>query len=82
MACSSGCLSPGRHETWGDCVRAKHLQIQNVQAHKFNQSVRDDLDAYRNARSAGIQPASTGRKDVENAWRLTDQMGTPFRADA
>lgn len=25
--CSSGCPTPGAHETWGECMRAKNTRV-------------------------------------------------------
>lgn len=79
--CSSGCPTPGLHESFGACLRAKKLQIENPAARKHDQKVNSDLNSYREARAAGIQPASIWKKDVENAWRISDAIGTPYRAD-
>lgn len=27
MSCSSGCPTPGAHDTWGDCVRSKRTRV-------------------------------------------------------
>ena len=27
MSCSSGCPTPGAHETWGECVRSKNTRV-------------------------------------------------------
>lgn len=82
MACSSGCRTPGSHQSYGECLRAKNLQVQDVEAHKFNSGVNRELDDYRDARSAGLQPASTRRRDIDAAWKITEATGQPFRADA
>lgn len=79
--CSSGCPTPGQHESFGACLRAKRLQIENPEARKYDQSLNTALNNYRDARYAGMQPASTKQKDVENAWRISDAIGTPYRAD-
>jgi hypothetical protein len=81
MSCSSGCPTPGRHESFGACVRAKHLEIADVQAHKFNQSISKQQNAYVDARRAGLQPANVFKKDVDKAWAETERTGVPYRAD-
>lgn len=80
--CSSGCPTPGKHSSFGACLRAKRLQIENPEARKHDQHVNSELNAYRDARAAGIQPQTIFKKDVENAWRISDAIGTPYRADA
>jgi hypothetical protein len=82
VACSKGCPTPGKHKTWGECLRSKGVQVADVQAHKQNQSVNRELNDYRAAREAGLQPAATTAKAVRQAWTATDATGTPFRADA
>lgn len=80
MACSSSCVS-GPHRTYGECLRAKRLQVADVTAHKFNQNLHSELDAYRSAREAGLQPAGTRMAQVKKAWEITDKTGQPYRAD-
>jgi hypothetical protein len=55
--------------------------VADVQAHKFNQHRTGEINSYVRAREAGLQPATVFKKDVENAWRITEKTGTPFRAD-
>lgn len=62
-------------------MRAKNVQVEGVEAHRYNSAQRSSLEAYRSAREAGLQPQTTRKADVEKAWRLTDKTGTPFRAD-
>lgn len=81
MACSSGCRTPGAHSSWGECVRAKRLQVEGVEAHKYNQGVRAQQNEYAKARMAGLQPEGIGKKDVEQAWAYTEHLGVPYRAD-
>jgi hypothetical protein len=81
MACSSGCPTPGVHESFGACLRSKHLHVEGVEAHQHNQSVRSQQAAYAEARRAGLQPDTVFKKDVDRAWRLTDQTGVAYRGD-
>lgn len=81
MPCSTGCPNPGSHQTWGQCVRAKDLEIENPEARKFNTGIYAQQDAYREARNAGLQPKTVWKKDVDQAWRITEKTGTPYRAD-
>lgn len=62
-------------------MRSKSLQIADVTAHKFNQGRSKELDNYRAAREAGLQPETVFKKDVDAAWKATDATGTPYRAD-
>ena len=81
MACSSGCPTKN-HRSWGACVRAKALQVQDVEAHKYNSGINRQLDEYRKARYDGLQPDSVYAKDVDAARRITDATGVPYRGDA
>jgi hypothetical protein len=39
-----------------------------------------ELDAYRNARKDGIQPASTKMKDIQKAVQMSDKAGKALQA--
>lgn len=81
MACSSRCTT-GPHETYGACLRAKGMQVADPAAHQRNQGLNKQLDNYADARRAGLQPRSVYKKDVDQAWAITEAIGTPYRADA
>lgn len=80
MACSSGCPTQD-HESYGDCLRAKHLQVADIEAHKSNQKLNRTLDDYRTAREAGLQPDGVYAGQVRDAWRKSDETGEAYRAD-
>ena len=40
-----------------------------------------ELQAYRNARAQGIQPASTKMRDIQVAEEISNRSGKPFKAD-
>lgn len=82
MACSSGCPTPGAHRSYGECMRSKGLQVAGVEAHAVNQNTNRELNEYVRAREAGLQPDGTRKHQVDAAWKLTDALGTPYRADA
>lgn len=81
MACSSGCSTPGAHATFGECLRAKNLEVADATARKFNQSRYRQSDRYVEARRAGLQPETVFKKDVDFAWKETERTGVPYRAD-
>lgn len=81
MACSSGCPTPGLHESWGACVRSKRVQLSDITAHQTNQAIYTASDLYREAREDGLQPESVTVDAVMKARHVTDQTGVPFRAD-
>ena len=80
LACSSTCRTKNC-ESYGACLRAKSLQVADVGAHIFHKRQNSEIDAYVDARKAGIQPKTVWKKDVEAAWKATDATGVPFRAD-
>jgi len=63
-------------------VRSKHLEIPDVTAREHNQGINGQLNEYVKAREAGLQPQTWFTRDVKAAWKATDAMGVPFRADA
>ena len=79
--CSTGCPTKD-HATFGECLRAKNLQIGDPTAHKFNTSQIKQIDNYIDARKSGMQPASVFKKDVDHARAMTEATGVPYRADA
>lgn len=81
MSCSSGCRTKN-HSSYGECLRAKRVQIEGADARKYMGSVWKQHDAYAEARYAGLQPETWYAKDVETAWRETERTGKPFRADS
>lgn len=85
MACSSSCPTPGSHRSMGECIRSKGVRVAYANTagglDLTTQKAWDsELDLYRAARKEGIQPASTKRRDIENAMRISDQTGTAFQA--
>lgn len=40
-----------------------------------------DIQAYKDARAQGIQPAGTSRKAVEDARKASDTLGRPYNAE-
>lgn len=78
--CSSACLTKD-HRTFGECMRSKNLQLNPNLSNTGATKVWDgELEAYRNARSQGIQPAGTTMKKVREAEDLSQSMGTAFDA--
>lgn len=78
--CSTGCPTPGRHRSFGECLRAKGLQIGDLKGHDVNKRGETDLQAYANARRQGIQPSGIDRASVDRAVRISEADGTAFTA--
>lgn len=80
MNCSSACPTPGRHATFGECLRAKRLHIGDLKGHDVNKQGEADLAAYADAKRQGIQPSGIDRASVDRAVRISEADGTAFRA--
>jgi hypothetical protein len=85
MACRTGCLTQD-HSSWGECAKAAALRIGYAASAKgldlTAQKKQDrELQAYRDARSAGIQPDSTRLPSVQKAVELSEKHGKPYGAN-
>lgn len=77
--CSSSCLTQ-EHETWGECVRAKGLRLNpNLSDTSRSKKWDKELQAYRDARSQGIQPAGTTMDKIREADQISQKTGQAFR---
>ena len=81
MACSSGCPTPGAHQSFGACLRSKALHIGDPEARRYRRSQESSINEYLDARNEGMQPQSVSKKDVDFARQVTKATGVPFRAD-
>lgn len=77
--CTSGCRTQD-HASWGECMRSKNLAVVDPDGRVHRAQWDADLDAYREARKAGIQPASTSRSAVDAAVRASESTGEAFQA--
>lgn len=73
------------HDTYGAHLRAKNLKVGFCNSASGKDRTADkkwqgDLAAYASARRQGIQPATTRRKDVDLAVRVSDERGEAFQA--
>jgi hypothetical protein len=57
----------------GDAGRAEHMSAKKWDG---------ELDAYRRARSEGIQPAGTTMKAINEAKAASDKLGSAFNAES
>lgn len=81
LRCTSACVTRD-HRTWGECMRAKSLQVKpNLSNTGASRRHERELDAYRSARSQGIQPAGTTMDKIESAVRISEQTGVAYQAD-
>jgi hypothetical protein len=77
--CRSGCKTQD-HANWGECAKAANFSITDPLSSAASKLANKELDAYRNARKNGIQPASTKLKDIEKAVRMSDKAGKALQA--
>lgn len=75
--CRSGCRTRD-HRSWGECARAAAPAFMDGGRHK---SWDGELQAYRDARAQGIQPAGTTMPKIREALDLSDKRGVAFDAD-
>lgn len=85
-ACSTGCPTPGAHETWGECLRAKNTRVAwAASARGLDRTAEKKWDAelqsYRDARAQGIQPAGTTKDKIETAVEMSNLTGRAFNAE-
>lgn len=84
MACSSSCYTKD-HASYGECLRSKNLKTQvSVPGRDYDRSGQPAwdkrIDAYKQARSEGIQPASTKAADIKKAVAVSDATGSAYQA--
>lgn len=79
MNCSSTCPTQD-HFTFGECIRAKGIQLGDVKGIGVTPALDVRLSAYDSARRQGIQPASTRLRDVNAAVRISERAGKAFDA--
>lgn len=73
MSCTSGCPTPGAHNTWGECLRAKALEVTpSLMQRPSRQRWDAELHAYGEARRQGIQPKGTQMHQVRAAVEAAD----------
>lgn len=86
MSCSSGCPTQD-HATYGECLRAKSTRVAYTNSANGWDATRQkkwdaELQAYRDARSEGIQPAGTSMRKIDEAKAMSDRSGRAFDASA
>lgn len=83
MACTTGCATQDC-ESYAACLRGKSTKVaycNSASGQDFTAQKQwdKDLDAYKDARAQGIQPAGTTRHHVDNAVRISENTGTAFK---
>jgi len=85
MACSSGCPTQN-HRTYGECLRSKRQMVAYCRsaygADASRQKLWDrELDLYKSARDAGIQPDGTGMDKIRFAMEQSEKHGMRYGTD-
>ncbi|MFF3363581.1 hypothetical protein [Streptomyces misionensis] len=85
MACRTGCPTPGKHKTWGECARSANLKVAycGIGGGDATEQKRWDaeLDLYRAARRQGIQPDGTTKDKVMAAIESSNAAGAAYGRD-
>jgi hypothetical protein len=77
--CSSAC-STKEHRTFGECMRAKDLQLNpNLSNTGATKAWDRELQAYRDARSQGIQPSGTTMAKIREAEEISQRTGQAYK---
>lgn len=74
MSCSSSCITQD-HKTYGECLRAKSLQVSPHVNDSYSTKQRAwdrDLDHYDSAVRQGLNPVGTQRHQVDAAIKEAD----------
>lgn len=76
--CSSACQSKN-HRTFGECMRAKSLQVKpNLSNTGAVKAWDRELQGYRDAKAQGIRPDGTTAEKVEQAVRISNETGVAY----
>lgn len=79
------CTCGKGHETFGACMRAKHIRVGWCQSAKGLDATDErgknrELDLYASARRQGIQPAGTSTHQTLTAMEISDRAGFAYDA--
>jgi hypothetical protein len=73
--CGAGC------KTFGACLRAKNIRTDLGLNTSVQNAAMARLDRYEDATRQGVQPRTTGERDITAAMRISEATGTPFQGD-
>lgn len=84
MACRSGCVTKD-HASYGECLRSAGVKVAYTNSAKGFDATKQkkwdrELDLYREARSAGVQPAGTKTSQIRKAMEISEKAGSAFDA--
>lgn len=73
--CGAGC------KTFGACLRAKNLHTGVGLNTSVQNRAMARLDRYEDATRQGVQPRTTGDRDINAAMQISEATGVPFRGE-
>ena len=77
--CTSGCPTGG-HKSWGECLRAKALNVKpNLMFGEAQKKWDRELDSYRSAVRQGVQPEGTKQHQIDAAMKVSDSTGVAYQ---
>lgn len=87
MTCRTGCATRD-HRSYGECLRAASLQVGWSRSatdvtldRSFEKRKLRELDLYKQARDAGIQPDGTSTGKIRFAMDQSDKAGMAYGTD-
>lgn len=85
MSCSSGCPTQN-HKTYGECLRSKNQMVGFCRSAYGADKTKDklwdrELNLYKEARDAGIQPDGTGMGKIRFAMDQSEKHGMRYGTD-
>ncbi len=76
--CSSGCKTPGAHNSYGECLRAKSVSVTGLEStgpgitRERERKWNAELNAYSAAVKEGVQPEGTSMAKIDAAKKAAD----------
>ena len=77
MACRAGCRTKN-HASYADCLKAANAKT--MMGAQIRSNTERELENYRRARAAGVQPAGTTQAAIDAANATSDRYGAAFDA--
>lgn len=80
--CTSGC-STGGHKSWGECLKAKSLQLSPAVNDEYGTRQRawdKELNSYDDARRQGVEPRGTKQHLIDEAMKTSEATGVAYQA--
>jgi len=78
--CTSNCYTKD-HLTFGECMRAKNLQVAPIANLVASKAWDRELNEYRAAKAQGINPSSTKTKNIRDAVEISQRTGKAFDSE-